>query len=128
MKPQQNCDSGMDEAAIIRAVYPRDAMKRLARLLSMPLDTARHNLYRRFSAARRCELALALLAELDRQDTERAHIRSQLREMAGGRNAPVDRAGTGVVAHTSGLGARHAEGAPDRAQGRKVRGGQVRGN
>jgi len=40
MASHKNCDDGtmIDEAAAIRAVYPRHTMKRLARLLGMPLD------------------------------------------------------------------------------------------
>lgn len=72
----------MNEAAAVRAVMPRNTMKRLARMLNMPLDTARHNLYRRFSAARRQELARALLAEMDQQDVERTALRRRLAEWA----------------------------------------------
>src|SRR5215469_12769938 len=50
------CDSDL-----IRLVFPRDTMKHLARLMAAPLDTARHLLYRRFSASRRRELAEKLL-------------------------------------------------------------------
>jgi hypothetical protein len=72
----------IDEAAAIRAVYPRNTMKMLARLLGMPLDTARHSLYRRFSSARRRELAVALLAEMDAQEVERGAVRRRLAEWA----------------------------------------------
>ena len=72
----------IDEAAAVRAVYPRNTMKELARLLGMPLDTARHSLYRRFSSARRRELAQALLAEMDAQEVERDAVRRRLAEWA----------------------------------------------
>ena len=72
----------IDEAAAIRAVYPRHTMKMLARLLGMPLDTARHSLYRHFSSARRRELAVALLAEMDAQEVERDAVRRRLAEWA----------------------------------------------
>lgn len=72
----------IDEAAAIRAVYPRHTMKALARLLGMPIDTARHSLYRRFSSARRRELATALLAEMDAQEVERSAVRRRLAEWA----------------------------------------------
>ena len=76
--------SDVSEAAVIHAVLPRHSAKRLARLMSVPLETARSWLYRNLSSARRRELALALLAELDRQDAEeRADARRQLKEMAG---------------------------------------------
>lgn len=83
MSSQQTCESKVTDAETIRAVYPRHTMKRLALLLNVPLDTARHWLYRSLSGARRRELALALLAELDRQEHSRAAIRQQLQQMAG---------------------------------------------
>ena len=84
MASHKNCeDAGMsDEAAAIRAVYPRHTMKRLAKLLGMPLETARHSLYRRFSSARRRELAVALLSEMDAQEVERTAVRRRLAEWA----------------------------------------------
>ena len=68
----------MTEADAIRAVYPRNAMKRLARCMSVPVDTARHWLFRHFSAARRQELARALLQEMDEQEVSRSAVRRQL--------------------------------------------------
>jgi hypothetical protein len=88
----------MTDAAVIRAVYPSGTMKRLARLMGVPLDTARHWLFRKVSAARRRELALALLRELDEQDrNERAAARAQLRAMVGtdGVDCVLDGAGAG---------------------------------
>ena len=88
MSSQRSCDDG-DVAPLIRAVYPRDTMKRLARLMNVPLDTARHWLYRHFSAERRRELCLKLIAELNEQDRRREAVRTQLNAIAGGANAQV---------------------------------------
>lgn len=74
----------MTDADVIRAVWPRDTMKLLARAMGAPLDTARSWLYRECSASRRQEIAAALLAELDRQDAERERVRQRLLEMRGG--------------------------------------------
>ncbi len=83
MSSQKNCDSKvMTEAELIREIYPRHAMKMLARVLDAPLDTARHLLYRKFSATRRRELALKLLRELDAQEQRRMGVRRQLQAMA----------------------------------------------
>jgi hypothetical protein len=82
MSPQQNCDSEMTEAEAIRAVWPRNTMKLLARAMGWPLDTARHNLYRKFSSARRRELARILLDEMDREDVPRTARRRLLAEWA----------------------------------------------
>jgi hypothetical protein len=83
MSPQRNCESGqMIEAAVIRAVYPRHTMKSLARAMGIPLDTARHWLYRNCCAARRRELALALIAELDEQEVARTALRRRLAQWA----------------------------------------------
>jgi len=82
MRHNRIASSMIDEAAAIRAVYPRHTMKMLARLLGMPLDTARHSLYRRFSSARRRELARALLAEMDAQEVGRDAVRRRLAEWA----------------------------------------------
>jgi hypothetical protein len=71
----------MTEAELIREVFPRHSMKLLARLLDVPIDTARHLLYRKFSAARRRELALKLLRDLDEQETKRMGVRRQLQEI-----------------------------------------------
>lgn len=73
----------MTDAAVIRAVYPRHTMKRLAAAMNIPIDTARHWLFRKVSAERRRDLALALLAEMDRQDAERRLLRRTLYEAAG---------------------------------------------
>lgn len=84
MSSQKTCGSPkMTDAEIIRAVFPRHTMKRLASLMGAPLDTARHWLYRNFSAARRQELALRLLDHLDDEDRRRAAIRQHLCRMVG---------------------------------------------
>lgn len=72
----------MNEAAAVRAVFPRNTMKRLARLMGVPLDTARHWLYRHFNPQQRKELAKALLKEMDEQELERSAIRRRLAEWA----------------------------------------------
>lgn len=83
MSSQQNCDSDeMTDAEIVRAVYPRNTMKRLARTAGAPIDTARHWLYRHFSPAQRKELARALLAEMDEQEVGRTVVRRRLAEWA----------------------------------------------
>lgn len=95
----------MSDAAIIRTVLPKHGPKRLARLMGVKLGTAHEWVYRRISATRRRELALALLAELDRQDTERADVRDRLLEMAGETGAlaiEVDRARVGKVDRSGG--------------------------
>jgi hypothetical protein len=55
-------------------------MKRLARAMNVPIDTARHWLYRHFNTERRKELAENLLAEMDRQEIERSALRRKLAE------------------------------------------------
>lgn len=92
MSAPQNCEPDMSEvAAIVRTVYPGHALKRVAGVMNAPLDTVRTWLYRRLSASRRRELALALLAELDRQDAERACVRRQLGVWAAGAGDEMDR-------------------------------------
>lgn len=67
---------------IARAVHPRDTLKWLARRLDVPIGTARHWLYVKFSSDRRRELARALLDEMDQQDLERSAIRRTLARWA----------------------------------------------
>lgn len=73
----------MNEAAAIRAVLPKHTPKLLSRLMGVPFNTAHEWLYRRFSAARRQQLARALLSEMDKQDVERSALRRRLVEWAG---------------------------------------------
>jgi len=65
-----------------RLVYPRHTMKRLALAMNVPLDTARHWIYRGIAPRRRRELALALIAELDAQDGDRERLRLRLVDLA----------------------------------------------
>jgi hypothetical protein len=73
----------MNDQAIMRGVLPHNGPKRLSRLMSVPVETARCWFYRNLSSSRRRELALRLLAELDEQDRQRAAIREHLERMAG---------------------------------------------
>lgn len=73
----------LSDASLIREVWPRNTMKRLALTLGVPLDTARHWLYREISPARRRQIAEALLVEMDRQEVSRAALRRRLAEWAG---------------------------------------------
>lgn len=72
----------VSDTAAIRGVFPRHPVKRLARLLSVPLGTAHEWMYRRLSNSRRREVARALLAEMDRQDVERSALRYRLAQWA----------------------------------------------
>jgi hypothetical protein len=109
------------DAALITAVFPRNTMKMLARLMGAPIDTARHWLYRHLSAERRREICARLLIEFDRQESERAEIRRQLAEIA---------EGTGEMACGLGFdGAqrhRHAHQHPGAAAGQERRQGGER--
>lgn len=75
-------DSAMTDAELIRAVQPRHTMKWLARTTGAPLETARYWLYRHFNPAQRRQVAAALLAEMDRQDIDRAAMRRRLASWA----------------------------------------------
>lgn len=68
-------------AADIRAAFPNHTMKQLARALGAPIDTARALLYRGVWPSRRREVALAIIAELDKQDAERARVRARVESM-----------------------------------------------
>lgn len=72
----------MSDVAAIRTVFPRHTAKMVSLVMGVPVNTAREWLYRHFSAARRRELALTLLAEMDRQDAERANLRLHLQSIA----------------------------------------------
>lgn len=74
----------VSDAEIIRAVFPRHTAKLLARAMNAPIATARSWLYRSLSSTRRRELALALIAQIDREDAERALVRACLEEIVGG--------------------------------------------
>lgn len=78
-------DDSVTDAALIRAVLRPHATKRLARLMDVPVRTAKHWLYYGPAAARRRELALILLAEMDREDAEdRARDRAALHSIVSG--------------------------------------------
>jgi hypothetical protein len=64
---------------LARAVYPRHTLKQLARLLDVPLGTAREWLYGACPASRTQDVARALLPELlrRREEFERTAIRLQ---------------------------------------------------
>ena len=75
-------DNNVSDAAAIRTVLPRNTVKRLARLMGVPFETAKHWTYKRVSSARRRELARALLAEMDAEDVDRGAVRRRLAEWA----------------------------------------------
>jgi len=57
-------------------------VKRLARLMNVPHETARHWAFRRIPDARRKEIALALIAECDRLQTLISQTRQRWAEVA----------------------------------------------
>ena len=65
----------------MRSIFPGGTVKRISRLLNVPIKTASHWVYVRVSTQRGRELAVKLLEELDRQDRERDEIRRQLRQI-----------------------------------------------
>jgi hypothetical protein len=70
--------------ALIRGVWPPACpVKRIGRILNVPIKTAAHYVYVKVSTQRGRELAVKLLEEMDRQDLERVEIRRQLKEIAG---------------------------------------------
>lgn len=74
------------DAALIRAALPGNTRKRLARLMGVSPNTAKHWLYSGPGRDRARELARVLLDEMDREDrTTRAAARRQLTVIAGGR-------------------------------------------
>lgn len=82
MASHKTVESTVSDTAVIRQVLPRHPVKRLARLLSVPIGTAHEWTYRHLSSARRIELARALLEEMDRQEVERTALRRRLAEWA----------------------------------------------
>jgi hypothetical protein len=72
----------VSDAALIKAVIPQHTAKRLARLMGHSLKTAQHWLYYGPACGKRRELAIALLAEYDREEEKRASIRRRLLEWA----------------------------------------------
>jgi transposase-like protein len=65
------------EAAVIRAVLPGHTVKRLARLMGVSPETAKHWLQYGPAFRRRRELARVLEQELDRQDAEERALARQ---------------------------------------------------
>ncbi len=82
--PNLGESSDVTDESVIRGVLPQHGPKRLARLVGVPIETARSWYYRHLSAARRRQVALALLAEMDAQDMRRIELRRRLGEMVGG--------------------------------------------
>ena len=70
------------DESVIRAALPYHGPKRLATLMAVPVETARHWYYKRLSSARRKELAQALLDEMDRQEVQRSALRRRLAQWA----------------------------------------------
>ena len=76
-------ESPVTDAAVIRTVLPRHTVKRLAQLMGISPETAKHWLYYGPARSRLGELNAALARELDRQDAEeRARARLRLSRSA----------------------------------------------
>jgi hypothetical protein len=86
-----NLTTPPEDAALIRAVLPLKPRENLGVMLGCARSTVRSWMERGITTARRREVALALLAEMDRQDEERAAWRAALKTMAG------EHEGAGVV-------------------------------
>ena len=84
MSSHSLCEWRVKVQGLIREVFPAHSAKRLARLMGVPLDTARHWLYRNLSNSRRRELAEKLLRQLDEDDRRRAEARRQLQRIVNG--------------------------------------------
>jgi hypothetical protein len=69
---------------LVRAVYPRHALKLLARLMGAPIGTAKHWLYVHFPAARTADVARALLPELARRREEFEQTARRIEQLARG--------------------------------------------
>ena len=98
----------LTDQELIREIFPHSAPKRIARLMRVPLETARHWCYRHLSNARRQELAVKLLQELDAKDRRRDAIRRQLELIIGERNE----VGNQVAVLLDGLGTGEDESRP----------------
>jgi hypothetical protein len=67
MSSHQKCESDVTAAtAFLPPELGRHWTKRLAHKMGVPVDTARHWIFRSMPAARRREIAFALIAECDR--------------------------------------------------------------
>jgi hypothetical protein len=78
-------------AGMLRAAFGRGhPAKRIARACGVTVATAKFWLSGGIPVARQREIAAEILAELDRQDAEFAHIRDQLGTVAAGGGSGVD--------------------------------------
>lgn len=91
MSSDKKYESPVTDQALIREVFPNAWPKRLAKLMDVPVHTARHWFYARMSNARRRDLAIKLLQEMDeddrrreRHELRRQEVRRQLQQIAGG--------------------------------------------
>lgn len=111
---------GVNATAHLQTALPRATAKRLARLADVPVETARHWVYRNFSTARQREIARLLLAEMQRQDREeRAAAQQWLAEIAGGDE--VASTGDPMAGELAGAGAAVAAEPPDALPSRRLR-------
>ncbi len=93
-------EPALTDQTLIREVVPSHGAKLLARLMMVPVNTAHHWLYVKLCAARRRELALKLIAELDQQERRRQEVRRQLEAIVhGGEPVEVGGAWPGEAAH-----------------------------
>ena len=92
MSPHGKCEPDM---AVLTARFPPELchhwVKRLARLMGVPHETARHWVFRRVPDARRKEIALALIAECDRLQTLISQTRQRWAEVADEAGGAVSR-------------------------------------
>lgn len=80
-------------ARAIRTLYPRGTIKRLARLLDVPIGTAHSLIHKRLSRSRRRELAEKLLKEIYGEIQSHIELCMELEEITGNRNAEMGSAG-----------------------------------
>jgi hypothetical protein len=76
----------MPERSILKLIFPSNTPKHVARLMDVPLETARTWVYRNISNARRRELAEKLLTQIDKDRGRLDEIERQLLEIARGHN------------------------------------------
>jgi hypothetical protein len=67
----------------MREVFPTNGPKLLARLMNVPIRTAKCWYYGNLAKARQREVILGLIQEMARQDERRAEIRKQLKQIVG---------------------------------------------
>lgn len=85
-------------ARAIRKLYPRSAIKCLARLLDVPLGTAHSLIHKRLSNWRRRELAEKLLQEIYREIRSHIELCMELEKITGKRNAEMGAVGDSSAA------------------------------